>query len=70
MIWPFIDIQYIFTQHTTIQVILFKITQYLINGIRFIILLFMETPCKFITAVINLHGVFTNYSIICFITYK
>jgi hypothetical protein len=33
----------------------------------------VETPRKFITAVINLHGVSTNNSIICFIamqTYK
>jgi hypothetical protein len=36
-------------------------------------LLFVETPRKFITAVINLRGVSTNNSIICFIamqTYK
>jgi hypothetical protein len=37
------------------------------------IVLFVETPHKFITAVINLHGVSTNKTIICFIamqTYK
>ena len=38
-----------------------------------IIVLFVETPHKFITAVINLRGVSTNKTIICFIamqTYK
>jgi hypothetical protein len=38
-----------------------------------IIVLFVETPRKFITAVINLRGVSTNKTIICFIamqTYK
>jgi hypothetical protein len=33
-----------------------------------IIVLFVETPRKFITAVINLRGVSTNKTIICFIT--
>jgi hypothetical protein len=40
---------------------------------RFIIVLFVETPRKFITAVINLRGVSTNKTIIYFIamqTYK
>jgi hypothetical protein len=38
-----------------------------------LIVLFVETPHKFITAVINLRGVSTNKTIICFIamqTYK
>ena len=38
-----------------------------------IIVLFVETPRKFITAVINLRGVSTNKTIVCFIamqTYK
>jgi hypothetical protein len=42
-------------------------------AIPYIIVLFVETPCKFITAVINLRGVSTNKTIIYFIamqTYK
>ena len=35
-------------------------------AIKYIIVLFVETPRKFITAVINLRGVFTNKTIICF----
>ena len=35
-------------------------------AIKYIIVLFVETPHKFITAVINLHGVSTNKTIICF----
>jgi hypothetical protein len=44
-----------------------------VNNINTIIVLFVETPRKFITAVINLRGVSTNKTIICFIamqTYK
>ena len=42
-------------------------------NVSFIIVLFVEIPRKFITAVINLRGVSTNKTIKCFIamqTYK
>ena len=43
------------------------------NNVKYIIVLFVETPRKFITAVINLRGVSTNKTIMYLIamqTYK
>ena len=43
---------------------------YVCMAIKYIIVLFVKTPRKFITAVINLRGVSTNKTIIFHVIYK